>query len=1233
VTGPSRQLSPATRRACASARYALGERIASGGMGIIYRARDALRERDVAFKRPTVQRGQKRARVLAQFEHEFRTLLQLAHPGIVEAYDYGIDDVGPYYTMELLDGRDLRAGVPLPIGQACKLVCEVASALALVHARRLVHRDLSPANVLLTSNGRAKLIDFGALISFGRPTNIVGTPSYIAPECLHPNEIDQRADLYSLGALAYWILTGVRAIRADSLRDLSLDPWSQGIPAPSCFVPALPKVVDELLLALLHRDPLARPESAAHVIDRLSGFAAPAFEEDVQRVGTSYVAYPPLVGRTKQLRQLHQLMHQSAKRRGAAVWIEGAPGIGRSTLLDRIALDAQVTGATVLRARGGLDATPLSTARGLVASALRSHPDLRDFCEQLRPGLAAFCLQEAEAPAGDASQRVRVTTTAAEGYAQVLSDMQEVLLALGRQQSVVITVDDVQRADAESVGLLASLAHATANSAVLLLVSVEREGAEGAPEGLEQLAKRARRVVLTELEEADISALVTGVFGAVPNATRVARWLYARCDGIPQRALELLHLLLERGLVWYRNGLFTLPHDLGSELGDELERVPQARLQALGPEAQRLAQLLGIEPAGVPLGVLAAAMNVAAAAFFAAAEELTGRGIAIRLDGSLTLASRRMRAAVECGLDPKLRSELHLCLARAILADGSSADHRIGAGTHLLHAGKRVEGAALLSAAAEDITHRAEGIVKAVPALEQALAVYRAQGRTDLECIRLLVPLTVAGFYGDPRLSGRYLEPTYRALLDVSGVALAARLRRFLGKKLALPAALACSYVRFLFLPPELRTRQFQQVLVALFGVASAGAAAFAAAYDQDGSAGIGARLAPFEALGSGSGAHAVRELCQGLAELTRSMHAQCAQRMRRLTQRLAGPRPLFGLDAETRMQMKLGALYLLGMLEVYAGDSVVLALASELEESGRTFSQPRATLLRMFHHGFRGEQTAADAQREKAEAQALLGGSLWSARSAVALRQLLMCQWTRDSVGLLRVVSDLERLSAIAPALDAHRELGLAFLELLRGNPQRALPVYERRLRGGAARRVVNWQAETAHWAQALNALGRHADAREVCLRVTRETGAADRRMRFVYQLAEQELAIADGGLGNLTSAAARLDGLLEEVAPLRNPLLSGSLHRDRCRVARLAHDAANFELHLLKMTEHFRLTRNPSLIQQCERLSAEGASAGLSLPTERKRRGLAAHADRVVERAAHTTASFERSTTGSVG
>ena len=193
-------------------RYVVEAPLASGGMGSVYRVRDESSGRVVALKR--LLPGSSSAAALL-FRREYHTLARLRHPRIIEVYDYGVDAEGPFYTMELLDGQDLRALAPLAPREVCRCLRDVASSLSLLHAHRLLHRDLTPANVRSTGDGRCKLMDFGALSPFGVPEAVVGTPPFVPPEAVRGLSLDQRADLFSLGALAYYLLTKKNAYPAE----------------------------------------------------------------------------------------------------------------------------------------------------------------------------------------------------------------------------------------------------------------------------------------------------------------------------------------------------------------------------------------------------------------------------------------------------------------------------------------------------------------------------------------------------------------------------------------------------------------------------------------------------------------------------------------------------------------------------------------------------------------------------------------------------------------------------------------------------------------------------------------------------------------------------------------------------------------------------------------------------------------------------------------------------------
>src|SRR5262249_39571057 len=128
--------------------YLVLEELGRGGMGVVYRVRDLRSNKELALKQLLVASNPALAvTTAALFEREFYALAQLAHPRVIEVYDYTVDPAGPFYTMELLDGGDLQGSAPLEPQRACALMLDVCSSLALLHARRLVHRDISPRNV------------------------------------------------------------------------------------------------------------------------------------------------------------------------------------------------------------------------------------------------------------------------------------------------------------------------------------------------------------------------------------------------------------------------------------------------------------------------------------------------------------------------------------------------------------------------------------------------------------------------------------------------------------------------------------------------------------------------------------------------------------------------------------------------------------------------------------------------------------------------------------------------------------------------------------------------------------------------------------------------------------------------------------------------------------------------------------------------------------------------------
>lgn len=267
--------------------YTLEGKIGEGGMGEVYRAQHALLRRPTAVKLIRPERVD--PETLQRFEREVRTTSRLTHPNTVTVYDYGRTPNGTlYYAMELLEGATLRQIVeltgPLPPGRVAQILAMVASALAEAHAIDLIHRDVKPSNIILTTQGGvpdvAKVVDFGLVKELSPDPEhpelsqnavLAGTPLYMAPELTkNPSRPSPGSDLYALGAVGYFLLTGKHLFGGGSVFEILLRHVQKSPPSPSeARGEALPEELEALVLELLAKDPAERPQDAAAVAARL----------------------------------------------------------------------------------------------------------------------------------------------------------------------------------------------------------------------------------------------------------------------------------------------------------------------------------------------------------------------------------------------------------------------------------------------------------------------------------------------------------------------------------------------------------------------------------------------------------------------------------------------------------------------------------------------------------------------------------------------------------------------------------------------------------------------------------------------------------------------------------------------------------------------------------------------------------------------------------------------------
>jgi serine/threonine protein kinase len=253
-----------------SGRYELGPLLGRGGMSEVHRGKDTTLDRRVAIK---LLRGDGDKRSVTRFEREAQVLARLQHPNIVTVFDVGADESDRFIVMELVEGPTLREVLNttgrLEPHRAASIAGGIAAALAYAHAQDVVHRDVKPSNVLIASEDQVKLADLGiAKLLSAEPltatTGVIGSAQYIAPEQARGDLVDGRADLYSLGCVLFEMLVGRPPFEGDA-GALTYAHVHRPAPRARSLAPDVPGDLDQLVAALLEKQPSARPQDAEEV--------------------------------------------------------------------------------------------------------------------------------------------------------------------------------------------------------------------------------------------------------------------------------------------------------------------------------------------------------------------------------------------------------------------------------------------------------------------------------------------------------------------------------------------------------------------------------------------------------------------------------------------------------------------------------------------------------------------------------------------------------------------------------------------------------------------------------------------------------------------------------------------------------------------------------------------------------------------------------------------------------
>jgi tRNA A-37 threonylcarbamoyl transferase component Bud32 len=1174
-------------------RYRIEEPLAEGGMGTVYRALDRSRQRPVALKRIR-RRFRSRPAITALFQREYHTLARLRHPRIIEVFDYGVDAEGPYYTMELLDGNDLHDISPLPYKRACLYLRDVASSLALLHTRRLLHRDLSPRNIRLTADGHCKLIDFGSMAAFGACGEIAGTPPLVPPEALRGASLDHLSDLYALGSLAFWILTRRYAYRAKRLDDLP-GLWRTAPTRVSKLAEGIPAELDELVMSLINLDPGRRPSSAAEVIERLSRIAGLEPEPQIE-AAYSYLLVSPLIGRESEIENVTAKLAGVMEGRGSSVLIEGEAAVGRSRLLSEFSLQAQLQGARVISVAARSHREPYGAARAMLMALLQAAPsEAGDSVKPYLP-LLGHILPELEV-----KNLARLPQDAGEGRAAMQGALHSVFLQLARQRPLVVLVDDFHRADENSAAFIAGLAREVGDCGLMLITAVQSGAERGSRTPLRSLRSVSTRIRLRSLTLEQTEELIRSLFGSVVRTERLASRIFQITSGNPGLCLELARYLVDRNVVRYVDGIWVLPTEIREdELPRSMVEAVTARASELSAGARSFAEAMCVHRGSFAVETCLALVGQAdRQQVFVALDELAGAGVLVTSGTGYAFGQESFREGLLRLMPEAQRAEAHLRLGRALMQTvAGRPEQELEAGWHLIHGGDETKGADLLARSAPRLALNGIALAAAVPALEAALEVYEKQKRPLADRLRLRSALVHTSYFHDYRLADKYGDAVVEPLYRFSGLALADRLNRVFGRRVSLYLGVMAAAIGHFFTPRSRRGPGAIRSLVYLLRSLPNLLGVRALSLDVNSVVRLFRYTEPLLGFGARHTARVIRLFCEAITLQLLGREAEQRQACLRAIEVLRDPNACREATDHERKGLLGGVLLSLGINESYRDDSRALEVAGELESVGSSLGQVYSHQVRMMYHLMRGEQDLAEEQRRKVERHAVQGGTTWQVEFWSTPVEGLISILTFDVVYQKRILEVLGRLSKRVPSLRPYLELTRAGHFFYRGMYPEAIGLASRLTETIKPRGFIGWGTPYFTLALALNRSGEHRSAEQVCSQALASISTENSAYVSMYLPLETELAYAEAGLGKREKAFQRIEELLERHRRHGHPLAMCVITYTAAHMALLVMDQEAFALYVQETRLWGARTRNPAVLAEIERLAEQGDRAGLSQP-----------------------------------
>jgi len=676
--------------------YEVISKIARGGMATVLAVRDTRTGAEVAMKLLLPLELEEEAR--SRFRREFRALSRMNHANVLKVHEWGLLGDRPWFTMEHLQGTDLREAVEawrdLPseerFSRAQHTVQQVARALAYIHDRGIIHRDITPGNIRISPEGDVKLMDFGVVKELEGAEHttvgeVVGTVAYMAPEQIGGHDIDARADLYSLGAVLYLLLTGQRPFKAHTIHGFMEQHLNATPRPPHELEPGVPEHLEEVCLRLLQKNPSHRFASASHLLHVLGDSAD---DEDLDD------QWPPrTVGRTPVKARVQDALTEIAGGgKGAALLITAPLGYGKTRLLELAESWARHRGIGTGGGRCRVHDRPFGAFIGVY----------RDLADDDAP----LILKEVFGSKDDKQW---------ERY-QVISAFRELVVGRG---PCVILVDDLERAEPATLELLLYLIRNTLElAAEPVLFLMGHEAPEGAVRRKLEELEAVQTLTLEALDGAEVEELVLSVIESGPASTALADRIHRESGGSPAFIADMLRGLLDDGTIVPTGNAFSLT--IGANevtrsklpMPASLRQALKDRIAPLSASALATGRVVALARRRLDLDVLIETSTLSEDEVMEALDELIDAQIVeeerTRDHDLVELSHGRFRDVLLEPLDPEERSARHRRMGEVLEREHR---HRIGVvvqdlAFHFEEAGLATKAFAYLLQTSKRLLHR-----------------------------------------------------------------------------------------------------------------------------------------------------------------------------------------------------------------------------------------------------------------------------------------------------------------------------------------------------------------------------------------------------------------------------------------------------------------------------------------------------------------------------------------------